>query len=54
MTDPALAAATADACAALLEDTHLSQPELQDDATALLVEWRRDTELALLPQTVQP
>jgi serine phosphatase RsbU (regulator of sigma subunit) len=27
---------------------------LQDDATALLVEWRRDTELALLPETVQP
>jgi serine phosphatase RsbU (regulator of sigma subunit) len=26
--------------------------QLQDDATALLVEWRRDTELALLPQTV--
>lgn len=27
---------------------------LQDDATALLVEWRRDSELALLPQTVEP
>ena len=28
--------------------------QLQDDATALLVEWRRDTELALLPETVGP
>jgi hypothetical protein len=28
--------------------------QLQDDATALLVEWRRDTEFALLPQTVEP
>jgi Stage II sporulation protein E (SpoIIE) len=28
--------------------------QLQDDATALLVEWRRDTELALLPDTVEP
>lgn len=28
--------------------------QLQDDATALLVEWRRDTELALLPETVEP
>ena len=28
--------------------------QLQDDATALLVEWRRDTELALVPQTVDP
>jgi Stage II sporulation protein E (SpoIIE) len=28
--------------------------QLQDDATALLVEWRRDSELALLPQTVSP
>ena len=28
--------------------------QLQDDATALLVEWRRDTELALLPETVNP
>jgi serine phosphatase RsbU (regulator of sigma subunit) len=28
--------------------------QLQDDATALLVEWRRDSELALLPQTVDP
>jgi hypothetical protein len=28
--------------------------QLQDDATALLVEWRRDTELALLPDTVAP
>ena len=27
---------------------------LQDDATALLVEWRRDTELDLLPETVAP
>jgi serine phosphatase RsbU (regulator of sigma subunit) len=27
---------------------------LQDDATALLVEWRRDAELALLPETVRP
>jgi serine phosphatase RsbU (regulator of sigma subunit) len=27
---------------------------LQDDATALLVEWRGDTELALLPETVEP
>jgi hypothetical protein len=27
---------------------------LQDDATALLVEWRRDSELALLPETVRP
>jgi serine phosphatase RsbU (regulator of sigma subunit) len=27
--------------------------QLQDDATALLVEWRRDTEFALLPQTVE-
>jgi Stage II sporulation protein E (SpoIIE) len=26
--------------------------QLQDDATALLVEWRRDTEYALLPDTV--
>ncbi|MFL6128638.1 MAG: PP2C family protein-serine/threonine phosphatase [Mycobacteriales bacterium] len=26
--------------------------QLQDDVTALLVEWRRDSELALLPQTV--
>ena len=28
--------------------------QLQDDATALLVEWRRDSELAMLPQTVDP
>ena len=27
--------------------------QLQDDATALLVEWRRDTEQALLPETVE-
>ena len=27
---------------------------LQDDATVLLVEWRRDAELALLPETVEP
>jgi serine phosphatase RsbU (regulator of sigma subunit) len=27
---------------------------LQDDATALLVEWRGDTELSLLPETVEP
>lgn len=27
--------------------------QLQDDATALLVEWRRDTELALIPETVE-
>ncbi len=26
--------------------------QLQDDATALLIEWRRDTELALIPETV--
>lgn len=31
--------------------TH-QEGQLQDDATALLVEWRRDSELALLPQTV--
>jgi hypothetical protein len=28
--------------------------QLQDDATALLVEWRGDTELALIPETVEP
>ena len=28
--------------------------QLQDDATVLLVEWRRDTELDLLPGTVSP
>ena len=28
--------------------------QLQDDATALLVEWRRDTEYALLLETVEP
>jgi hypothetical protein len=27
---------------------------LRDDATALLVEWRRDTQAALLPHTVLP
>jgi serine phosphatase RsbU (regulator of sigma subunit) len=27
--------------------------QLQDDATALLVEWRRDSELSLLPQLVR-
>lgn len=27
--------------------------QLQDDATALLVEWRRGTELALIPETVE-
>ena len=27
--------------------------QLQDDATVLLVEWRRDSELSLLPQTVR-
>lgn len=33
---------------------HHQNGQLQDDATALLVEWRRDTELALLPATVHP
>jgi serine phosphatase RsbU (regulator of sigma subunit) len=27
---------------------------LRDDATALLIEWRRDTQPALLPRTVLP
>jgi hypothetical protein len=27
--------------------------ELRDDATALLVEWRRGSEHALMPQTIE-
>jgi hypothetical protein len=28
------------------------QTDLRDDATALLVQWRRGSEVALMPQTV--